>query len=73
MTGSLIVLREGVVAPIEALELLWSLESRGMTVRLEGEQLAVGPSASITDANRANIRRLSGHLQTVVACCEREQ
>ena len=68
-----IVLRAGIVAPIEALELLWSLESRGLEVTLEGEQLAVGPRNLITDADRVAIRQCSGHLQTVVACCEREQ
>ena len=53
-----IVLRAGIVAPIEALELLWSLEERGLEVTLEGEQFAVGPRARITDDDPAAIRRL---------------
>ena len=68
-----IVLRAGIVAPIEALELLWSLESPGLEVTLEGERLAIGPRHLISDHDRAEIRRLSGHLQTCVECCEREQ
>jgi hypothetical protein len=70
---SLIVLREGVIAPIEALELLWSLESRGLQVTLEGDVLAVGPRNRITDTDRGAIRYYRYHLQAVVACCEREQ
>ena len=71
--GALIVLAPGIVAPMAALTLLWDLEARGLEVSMEGNQLAVGPRNLITDADRAAIRQYSGHLQTVVACCEREQ
>jgi hypothetical protein len=70
--GPLIVLTAGVVAPIEALELLWSLEARGLYVTLEGDVLAVGPRHQITDADREAIRQYREHLQAVVSC-EREQ
>ena len=59
---SLIVLRAGIVAPIEALTLLWDLEPRGMKVTLEGDQLAVGPRDLITDDDRAAIRELQRPL-----------
>ena len=56
-----------------AIILLWDLESRGMNVTLEGPQIGVGPRDLITDADRVAIRQCSAHLQTIVACCEREQ
>ena len=52
---------------------MWSLESRGLEVSMEGCQIAVGPRNLITDADRENIRRLSGHLQTCVECRAQEQ
>ena len=77
MTGSpdrsIVMLRPGICAPLEAIELLWRLEERGLSVAMEGERLAIGPRILITDNDRAAIRRLSGHLQTCVQCQAREQ
>ena len=73
MSGSIVVLQAGVVAPIEAIELLWHLEERGLSVAMEGCQIAIGPRHLISDHDRTEIRRLSGHLQTCVECRQREQ
>ena len=71
--GALVMLGAGNVAPLEAIELLWRLEGRGLSVEMEGARLAIGPRHLISDHDRQEIRRLSGHLQTLVTSRAPEQ
>ena len=56
-----VVLREGLTIPAEAFVLLLQLESRGIALRRDGEDgLLVGPSHSLTDADRVALHRWNG-------------
>jgi hypothetical protein len=57
----LVVLKNGLTVPVDAVRLLWQLEDRGLYVRRDGDGLAVGPRQHLTDADRAAIRRHRDH------------
>ena len=67
---ALVVLRGGVVAPVDALRLLWRLEDLGCTVRLDGDGLLVGPRTKLTDHDRAAIVQHRAELIAIVRYCE---
>jgi hypothetical protein len=62
------MLKAGLVVPLEALQLAWSLEDRGATFAVEGGKLVVeAPAAVVTNADRAAIKRWRAHLIAIVA------
>lgn len=72
-SAGLVVLHGGLAVPLAALRVLWSLEDRGLIVRLDGDGLLVGPRGKLTDADRAGIRQHRDDLRQLVADCERVQ
>lgn len=52
----------GVVVPLAALRLLWSLEERGFALSPQGDRLLVVPGAELTEVDREQIRRWKSHL-----------
>lgn len=63
---SFVVLRSGMTVPLAALQLAWSLERRGATFTVEGEDLIVdGPRGLLTEDDRAAIRRWRVHLKAI--------
>jgi hypothetical protein len=66
----LIVLTNGMSVPVDALRLLWQLEDRGLSIRRNGDGLAVGPRDYLTDDDRHAIRRHRDALCALVAACE---
>lgn len=70
-TSETVVLRGGLSVPLAALRLLWSLEDRGLVIRLDPTgELRIGPREYLTDADRANIRRWRDALAAAVAYCD---
>lgn len=53
--------------PLEVVRLALDLESRGLDLQLDGDNLAVGPKSLITDEDRQLIRRYKFHLMHLVA------
>jgi hypothetical protein len=71
LSPSLIVLGNGQAVPIDALRVLWQLEIRGLTIRLDGDGgLLVGPRRSLSEADRAAIRRHRDELIALVRYVE---
>jgi hypothetical protein len=63
-----VTLKGGLVVPLEALELAWSLEGRGAVFAVEGDQLVVdAPSTTLTPTDRAGLRRWKHHLIAIVS------
>ncbi len=65
-----VTLAPGLVVRLDALKLLWDLEARHCTIRLNGEQLLIGPRTSLTDDDRADIRQHRDALVALVRHCE---
>jgi len=66
-----VTLKGGLTLPVEALQLAWSLEARGATLEVEGEDtLVVEPGGGLTDADCAAIRRWKRHLLALVRYCD---
>jgi hypothetical protein len=65
-----VVLKGGLAVPLEALQLAWALEGRGATFAVDGDDLVVeGARGLLTEADRAAIRRLRGHLKAIASYC----
>ncbi len=63
-----VVLKGGLTVALEALQLAWSLEDRGATFAVDGEDLIVeGPAGLLTDENRTAIRRWRQHLKAIAS------
>lgn len=60
-----VTLRDGLVLPLAALQLAWSLEHKGCTLRVDGDQLFAGPRDRLTDDDRLGIRRWREHLKCI--------
>lgn len=58
-----VVLRGGVVAPVESLRLLWTLEDNGYQIRLDGDELVISPGFRLTRQQRLALRR---HKQALI-------
>jgi hypothetical protein len=56
----------GLVAPVESLRLLWRLESEGLRVYADGDDLLVGPSSQLCEAHRRSIQSHKGALIDIV-------
>jgi hypothetical protein len=50
-----------------AVYLVLRLNDRGITVTVDGNDLVVTPRALLTDADRADLRRLKPHVRHVLA------
>jgi hypothetical protein len=68
-----VLLKGGLAVPIEPLRLLWDLEERGYRVCQDGEDLLVHPGRTLTDEDRASIRRWKSHLLALVAYVCRDE
>jgi hypothetical protein len=62
----LVVLRSGLSVPVDVLRLLWELETRGLSVRIDGDGLTVGPRRLLTDEDRSAIREHRDELKALV-------
>lgn len=65
-----VTLAPGLVVRLDALTLLWDLEARHCTIRLNGEQLLIGPRTILTDDDRAAIRQHKPELVHLVQFVE---
>ena len=70
--GPVVTLRGGLCVPTGALALLWALEERGITVRLDadGEHLWVVPGDKLTAADRFAIGAYKEHLVALISYCD---
>jgi hypothetical protein len=62
-----ITLAGGLTVPLEPLMLALDLESRGVDLSVEGDQLLVRPQSAITDDDRQQLRRWKRHLIALVS------
>ena len=70
-TSSFITLKGGLVASIEALDLLWNLEARDFAIEaVEGERIRITPPDRLTAEDVAAIRRLKPELLALVRHCD---
>ena len=67
-----VMLKGGVSVPLPALQLLWNLENRGLTVKLDDTgALLVGPRGRLTPRDRGAIQRNRDTLARLVTyCCD---
>jgi hypothetical protein len=68
-----VTLKGGYIVSLDALQLLWNLETRGLNLEEEGQQLAVSPRSLLTDDDRARIRQHRDELLQLVRYCETVQ
>ena len=66
----MVTLSGGLCIPLPALETLWALEHRGLSVTIRADMLVVGPSVDLTDVDRGRIRQYRTALIMLVAHCE---
>ena len=66
-SDDVVVLVGGLVVPREAVHVAIDLELRGMTLQAAGDRLTVSPGCTLTDDDRAQIRRWKRHLLALVA------
>lgn len=63
-----VTLKGGLVLPLPALRLFWSLEDRGFHLTVDADQTFVlTPTERLTDADRAGIYRWWRHLAAIVS------
>jgi len=56
--------------PDNALHLLWSLESRGVQIRIDHDALVMTPTSKIPQSDRRLIKQYRSHLIHLVRSCE---
>ena len=61
-----VTLKGGLVVPLEALRLAWSLEDRGATFAVDGQDILVDSPVDLTEADCAGIRRWKRHLIAIL-------
>jgi hypothetical protein len=64
--ATLVTLKDGLVASVQALQLLWQLEDRGFALRPVGDRLQVQPVDLLTAADVAVIRANRDELLALV-------
>ena len=65
--AQVVTLRGGLVASLDALRVLWSLEDRGCSIRVTpAGSLLVGPREQLTDGDRAGIQKYKAELIRLV-------
>jgi TubC N-terminal docking domain len=65
-----VVLKGGQTVSLDALRLGWRLEERGVTLRPDGDGLAVGPRGLLSDEDRGQIRTHRDELLALVRSVE---
>ena len=60
----------GTEVPDNALHLLWSLENRGVKIRIDHGALVMTPTSKIPNADRRLIKKYRSHLMHLVRGCE---
>jgi hypothetical protein len=68
-----VTLKYGFVVSLPALQTLWSLEDRGLLVRVDGDALVVRPRSRITPDDDRAIREHRVELMALVRNCEAVQ
>lgn len=63
-------LRGGLTVPLAALRLLWTLEEKGVVLRVQGGRLVASLPGGITPDDAAVIRAHRNVLLALVASCE---
>ncbi len=58
------------LVPDQALQILWSLEDRGVQIKIDHDALTMKPMSKITDADRRLIKQYKSHLIHLVRGCE---
>jgi cation transport ATPase len=53
------------ILPVEPILLMLNLESRGISVEVDGDDLLVGPREWLTDDDRAALRRWKRDVRTI--------
>ena len=53
-----------------ALHLLWSLENRGVKIRIDHDALVMTPTSKIPESDRRLIKQYKAHLMHLVRSCE---
>jgi hypothetical protein len=56
--------------PDNALHLLWSLEDRGVQIRIDHDALVMTPTSKIPESDRLLIKQYKAHLMNLVRSCE---
>jgi hypothetical protein len=62
-----VLLKGGLTLPVAVVRLALTFEERGITLRVDGDSLLVGPRERLTDADRELIRRWKLHLLALLA------
>ena len=60
----------GTEVPDNALHLLWSLENRGVKIRIDHDALVMTPTSKIPESDRRLIKQYKAHLMHLVRSCE---
>jgi hypothetical protein len=60
----------GTEVPDNALHLLWSLENRGVKIKIDHDSLVMTPTSKIPDSDRRIIKKYRSHLMHLVRGCE---
>lgn len=72
-TDAYVLLKGGLALPVEALQIAWRLEDKGLHFAVTDDgALLVSPPDLITDEDRRLIRQWKPHLCAVVDYCDRE-
>jgi hypothetical protein len=58
------------LVPDQALQILWSLEDRGVQIKIDHDALTMKPMSKITDSDRRLIKKYRAHLMHLVRGCE---
>jgi hypothetical protein len=69
-TSPFVVLKNGIVLPAEPVMLALDLENRGLQLRVENRELAVGPRNRLNDDDRQRIRRWKLHLIEILEAAD---
>jgi hypothetical protein len=68
-----VCLSGGLTVPLPALRVLWNLEDRGVHLRLDGDGIVATPRTSLTDADRAAVKRWRGHVVALLQYCQQQR
>ena len=58
------------LVPDQALQILWSLEDRGVQIKIDHDALTMKPMSKITDSDRRLIKQYKSHIMHLVRGCE---
>jgi hypothetical protein len=66
-TNGYVTLRGGLSVPLVPLLLLLELESRGLTITREGDDMVIRPSGRLSDDDRQQLRHWKTHILALIA------